>query len=258
VDPWYEMRATLTARPLDYRIEGATIEINRTPGGLEGARRCDLDELRGAIAYLGIGKRIKTATEGDSSGLQAGLLMECAKALRQARVFVWSRIGVDPADHFELIKRILDNSCVYFTTSEALRSVLRPVQLQEMRKWDVLFSRHRYCLMQVEDGLDRVTAGLSDSYHEMSVSLSLEGGSVVEWDGAILRAPHEECFLAPPATLHKLRGARVEEGPAAWEGKLAGPKGCAHLADLAREALASHDYWRRARGVVGLPQHGHG
>ncbi len=246
VDPWYEMSARLAVQPLDYRVEEASVEVLRTPQGKVGATSLKLESLRGAIAYLGVGKRIKMATHEDDSGLQAGLLLECVKALRQARLFVWERYGIDPAEHLDLIRRLMMDSCIYFTTPESLNAVLEPVQLQEMKRWDCLFSRHKYCLMEEASGVDNVTVGWSDSYHEMQIRLAVQGDEVSSLEGAILRAPHDECFGAE-RTLPLLMGACYTEGAGDWERRLAGPKGCTHLADLAREALTSVSYWRWVR-----------
>lgn len=246
VDPWYEMSVRLVVQPLDYRVEEASVEVVRTPQGKVGAACLQLDSLRGAIAYLGVGKRIKAATQEDDSGLQAGLLLECVKALRQARLFVWKRYGIDPAEHLDLIRRLLMNSCIYFTTPQSLNAVLEPVQLEEMERWDCLFSRHKYCLMEEASGVDNVTVGLSDSYHEMQIRLAVQGDQVSSLEGAMLRAPHDECF-GGERTLPLLVGARYTEGAGDWERRLAGPKGCTHLADLAREALTSVSYWKWVR-----------
>lgn len=246
VDSWYEVETRLIVRADDYRVANARAIVVRTPDGKEGAYSRDLESLSGAIAYAGIGKRIAAATAGDATGLLGGLLVENVKALRQARLFVWDREGIDPAEHLPLIEKLLTGSCIYFDRPGSLQSVLSPVQLQEMKRWDCLFTRQRYCLMRWDGGEERVTVGLSDSYHEMQLEVGVQGDTLTSLEGRILRAPHAPCFEAE-ATYEQLRGARPSEGPSGWEKRLLGPGGCTHLADVAREACSSLFYWRSTR-----------
>jgi hypothetical protein len=247
LDSWYEIETSLLVRPRDYRVSRAGVIVVRTPGGKEGTYSGDLEALSGAIAYAGIGKRIAVATATDATGLIGGLLVENVKALRQARLFVWDREGIDPAEQLPLIEKLLSGSCIYFSRPGALESVVSPVQLREMRRWDCLFTRHRYCLMRRDGGEERVTAGLSDSYHEMQLEVGVREDTLTSLKGRILRAPHDPCFDAE-VTHGRLLGARPSEGPSGWEKRLTGPGGCTHLADVAREACSSLLYWRATRG----------
>jgi len=244
-DPWFELRGRLAVRPVSYRVLSAQIEVMRAPGGRDCAVRQPLNELSGAIAYAGIGRRIRDATASDATGLWGGVLVECVKVLRQARLFVWQRLGIDPADHLPLIRALLENACAFYSLPGSLRAVVDPVQLQEMVRWDCLFSRHKYCLVHPDDAGERVVAGLSDSYHEMQLCLTLRADRVEAAQGSMLRAPHEPCFAAE-AEIEGLRGATLDESPGEWERRLVGRRGCAHLADLAREVCSSVLYARRA------------
>jgi len=250
LDPWYEMRARLRALPLDNRVESADVEVLRSPSGQAGCERFQLDDLRGAITYMGFGRRVNKATRNDPTGLQSSLLIECAKAMRQVWAWVGDRYGIDPAEHFDLIKRMLEGSCIYYRSPEAVRGVLKPWQLEQMKRWDMLFSRNKYCRAIRRDGADELLLGLSDSHHEMELQLTVRSGAIHDTNGGIMRAPHEECFQAPAQIGEVLRGAEIGEGAAAWEGRLAGAEGCAHLADLAREAHSSLVYWHGARALA--------
>ncbi|MBI5013965.1 MAG: DUF2889 domain-containing protein [Deltaproteobacteria bacterium] len=258
LDPWYEIETKLVARPTDYTVLKAVATVVRAPGGREAAFTRELKGLAGAVPYAGIGKRIRAATEGDATGLLEGLLLENTKALRQARVFVWERVGMNPLDYLPLIEALLKDSCINFARpNSVLESVLRPKQLDEMVRWDCLFTRQRYCHMQWDGEAERITAGLSDSYHEMRIEALIHGDQVTEVEGRILRAPHKPCFDAEP-THEQLLGARVSEGPRNWEKRVQGPRGCTHLADVAREVCNSLEYWRatrsdgeRARAIAG-------
>ncbi|GAB4268254.1 MAG: hypothetical protein Kow0092_21990 [Deferrisomatales bacterium] len=249
VDPWYELSARLAVSPVSYRIREATVEVMRTPAGREGSERREVPGVVGAIAYAGVGRRVVDSTRDDPTGLQAGLLLECVKALRQARLFVWERNGINPADYLDLIEAYLRDSCIYFSFPGALQAVIEPVQLEEMTRWEWLFSRHKYCLLRSGPEGETVEAGLADSYHEMRLEVQARGGEVGEASAEILRAPHEECFLAEPKGAG-LRAACLQEGGGGWEARVGGADGCAHLADLARQAHATLAYWRRMRSVT--------
>jgi hypothetical protein len=247
LDPWFELETRVVVRAGDYKVREGTATILRTPLGREGSTTLRLDGLVGAITYAGIGTKIREAAGADPTGLVKGLLLENMKALRQARIFVWEREGIDPVDHLPLIEKLIKDSCIYFSLPESLESILRPPQLEEMRRTDCLFTRTRYCLMRWQGREERITAGLSDSYHEMCLEVGVEGNRVNFLDGRILRAPHLPCFDAE-GTCHRLRALGPSHGPAAWERRLLGPDGCTHLADVAREACASLEYWRETRG----------
>lgn len=245
LDPWYELETSLVARALDYRVSRACAKVMRTPEGKAGAWAGEFPALAGAIAYAGIGKRIAQATAGDATGLLSGLLIEGVKVLRQARLFVWDREGIDPAEQLPFIEKLLSGTCIHFSRPGSLESVLHPVQLGEMRRWECLFTRHRYCHLRRSGEEERVLAGLSDSYHEMRLEVALRGDALTAVEGRIVRAPHDLCFDAE-TTNARLRNVRPSAGPAAWEKLLLGPDGCTHLADVAREACSSLLYWKGA------------
>ena len=253
-DPWYELRARMDVRPTDYLVLDAEVEVMRAPGGRDRSARVALEGLRGATAYAGIGRGIRDATAADPTGLWAGVLVECAKVLRQARLFVWDRLGIDPAGQLPLIKRLLIGSCVFYAKPESIEAVLAPRQLQEMTRWDCLFSRHRYCFVEPGEGRGGISAGilagLSDSYHEMQLRLIVRGNHIAAAAGGGIRAPHQECFAADRG-VRRMRGMTLDDGPRGWEGRLGGRTGCTHLADLAREACASTLYVLRARDGAG-------
>ncbi len=253
-DPWHELRARLEVRPADYLVLDAEVEVMRAPGGRDRWVRVPLEGVRGASAYAGIGRTIREATGADPTGQWAGALVECAKVLRQARLFVWDRLGIDPAGQLPLIRRLLVGSCVFYALPDAVNAVLNPRQLREMTRWDCLFSRHRYCFVEPGEGRSGVaagiTVGLSDSYHEMQLRLIVRDGRVAAAAGGVIRAPHRECFTADPA-VGRMRGADLAAGPREWEKRLGGRRGCTHLADLAREACASTLYVLRAREGAG-------
>jgi hypothetical protein len=251
VDPWFEVETRVVARARDYKVREATATICRTREGLEGTGTLRFEGLVGAIAYAGVGRRIAEAVADDPTGLIRGLLLENVKALRQARLFVWEREGIDPRDQMPLIEKLIKNSCIYFSLPGSLESVVRPRQLQEMRRAQCLFARTRYSLMRWQGEEERVCAGLSDSYHEMAVEVHVKGDRLTFVEGRILRAPHRPCFDAE-GTYLRLRGIAPTAGPAAWEKRLLGPDGCTHLADVAREACASLAYWRKKRSPAAL------
>lgn len=246
LDPWFEIETRVVVRARDYKVREATATVVRTSRGREGSGTLHLEALVGAIAYAGIGSRIREATEADATGLVKGLVLENVKALRQARIFVWEREGIDPADQLPLIEKLIKDSCIYFSLPDSIQSVIRPRQLEEMRRAECLFARSRYGLMRWQGDEERITVGLSDSYHEMCLEVGVEGDRVTFLEGRILRAPHLPCFDAQ-ATCRRLRALAPSYGAAAWEKRLLGPDGCTHLADVAREACASLQYWREAR-----------
>ncbi len=259
IDPWYELRARMGVRPADYLVLDAEVEVMRAPGGRDRSTRTALEGLQGATAYAGIGREIRAATGADPTGLWAGVLVECAKVLRQARLFVWDRLGIDPAGQLPLIKRLLIGSCVFYAKPESIDAVLAPRQLREMTRWDCLFSRHRYCFVELGEvrggPAAGVTAGLTDSYHEMQLRLVVRAGRVAAAAGGVIRAPHQECFGADPV-VGRLRGMSLDDGPREWERRLGGRRGCTHLADLAREACASTAYVIGAREGAGVREMG--
>jgi hypothetical protein len=243
LDPWYEIITSLLVGNLNYKIEAAKVEVMRTPLGKKNTCKKQLDDLVGMIAYKGVGKRVQEATAEDDTGLWAGMFLEGVKALRQSRMFVWEREKFDPTPYIPLIEKDFRNSCIAFTTTDFIESIIKPVQLQEHTRGDLLFSRYRYCFLQNKNLKKGVTVGIADSFHEMTLNLELTDSKITSSSTKIIRAPREICYNAE----HKGKGLKGKKisitAPSEWEAELQGPESCTHLADLAREAASSLNYW---------------
>ena len=248
LDPWCEMMTSIFIRNSDYNIEGptiegATIEVMRTFLGKENNFKKNLDSLIGTGAYKGAAKRVLQATAGDDTGLWAGMLLEGVKALRQSRMFIWEREGFDFTPYLPLIENDLRDSCIRFSTPEGMQSILNPSHLLEHTRGDLLFSRYRYCFLQSQNLRQWVTVGLADSFHEMTLNLELIDTKITSISTKIIRAPQEICFEAKPKG-NNLIGKKLSAAAAnEWARELQGSDSCTHLADLAREAASSLNYW---------------
>jgi hypothetical protein len=243
LDPWYEIMASVIVKNLNYSVEEVTVEVMRTPLGKENTCKRRLDDLAGMIAYKGVGRKVLEATAADESGLWAGMILEGIKALRQARMFIWEREKIDPTPYLAIIEKDFRNSCIAFTIAENIQSITKPVQLQEHTRGDLLFSRYRYCFMLSRNLKKEITVGIADSFHEMILHLELIDTKITASSTKINRAPRKICYDVE----HKgncLKGKKFSpSAPGEWESELQGPDSCTHLADLAREAASSLDYW---------------
>lgn len=250
LDSQYEILTRLAVGNINYKVTEASVEVMRNPFGKHKNRTKKLEELTDVIAYKGIAKKVLQATAEDTTGLWANLLFECVKALRQARAFIWEQTGVNPLPFRSLIERDFKDSCIFFSTPESIDTILNPKQLEEQTRWNCLFSRYRYCFAEGEENDQVITAGLSDSYHEIKLTVNIRESRVVASTAQILRAPQTVCFEAEDKAANLLHMS-VSDSPQQWEQLILGPSSCTHLGDLAREIISSIHYWDRAsKGAI--------
>lgn len=244
LDSQYEMLMHLAVGNLNYKVTRAKVEVIRNPLGKSQNCSKDFEELTGVVAYKGIAQKVLEATATDPSGLWANLLFECVKALRQARAFIWDRTGINPLPFRSLIERDFKDSCIFFSTPESINSILEPKQLEEQTRGVSLFNRYRYCFVEGNNDRPMVTAGLSDSYHEIKLTVNIGAGRVIASKADILRAPQTICYQAQ-AVAANLLNKSITDPPRKWEQDLLGPGSCTHLGDLAREIVSSLNYWEK-------------
>lgn len=225
-----EAAATIRARTDTFAVNTARWDVLRSPGGKRNGGR-DVVELKGAEAYLGAGRALRAATKADGE-LPRRLLAECVKGVIQAETYLFRERGFADSDTYELNwKENYTGACRLYSNREYIgRSWFEHVA---DRAWsDNLFIRCKSgSVTEVDKGL-MLSGCFSDAFHELGVSISLNGGVIAAAEGNFLRAPDPVCRQTP-AVLTALVGQRITDlSREAIGSRIGGTRGCSHLADL--------------------------
>lgn len=247
LDLWYEVMTRVSINPMTYEVKDVVLEVMRWPHGKEKTFTRHLDSLRGLIAFRDAAGKVAEATKEDDTGLWTSMILEAPKAFNQAINFVWKRNGIDPRPYLPVLEKFFRNSCIYFVDADISEGLFNPPAYHEQTRGDILFSRYRYCFLEGQNGKRRVTAGLSDSSHEMVLDMELENNLVLAGNAKILRAPYEICYKAVMKA-ESLQGKLLSSAVNGWGKELQGREGCTHLADLARECESSLLFWQKLNG----------
>jgi len=217
-----------------FEIKEARWDIYRSPdNSLNGGRNSP--ELKGVEAYFKVGGDLRRAVGGVGGGLPQELLAECIRGIIQAETFVFAERGYPTARAYEEFwKKTYLNSCrKYSNLDRVIQSWYDHVG--DCTRNGCLFTRNKSCsVYRQPDGSLMATGGFSDSFHELSVCLSIAGigGVITACTGNFLRAPDPVCFenVDHLASLIGKDIANLSKKELAKD--TGGPQGCNHLVDI--------------------------
>lgn len=230
-----EIIARLFVEENSFDITEACLEEHRlTSSGMVTS----INPLVGIKAYLGSGPDVKKALHGICNLETAELFAETIRAVVQAETFLLSERGYEsPAAYSRYWEEMYKGSCRYYSNLERVE-----------RHWDsyvstgeregYLFTRTKnYFLYEETPGTYLVCGGLSDSFHEMNLSLKVRNGRIVSANGDIIRVPDCVCgettaFLKNMVDMDIVNGSKKE-----LSGKLGKGQGCVHLIDIAYDSV---------------------
>ncbi|GAB4268216.1 MAG: hypothetical protein Kow0092_21920 [Deferrisomatales bacterium] len=250
-DSFCERAAWMEVAPADFRVTGARwAEYRRQEGPPERAVR-EVPELVGVEAYFDCGRAINQAFSEDPSGEIAELFKEGVKVLIQAEPLLFEERGFASLDEYQRrLWETIAGSCFYLAHPDCNPQTVRD-KFQFHHRKENLFSRHRSVLVYDEGSEYRIQATLVDGWHEIQADLSArkEGFEITRARGRFVRGPDRLCFPSGDL-LGGIVGQRLAPDNSRNLLK-ACAGGCAHLADLTREALrALHCDWvQRGRGA---------
>ncbi len=195
--------------------------------------------LQGVEAYFHCGPALTEAV-ADLGNLPRSLFAETVRGIIQAETFLLEERGFASArEYSDYWEKLYLNSCRYYSNLHRISC-----------KWDEyagqgrrhnLFNRFKGQLVYKDctEGY-KVIGSLSDSFHELGVSIVINGDLIVtEARGALLRAPDKVCFEAADF-LNNLAGKFLMDMNKKQVAVLLGKgEGCVHLIDTVYDALES-------------------
>lgn len=230
----WEAAATLTAATATLAIEDAAWTVARSPGGAADGERA-VPALRGVLARIGSGADLRAAAR-DEGDIPYRLIAECVKGIIQAETYLFRERGFPDAETYEQYwKDTYTGSCRLYSNLD--RVVATWYGHISARRWsDLLFTRAKTAAVTAGGDGDLTIAGsFADSFHELGVTLTAQGGVITAVAGNFLRAPDPVC-PETAAHLAALPGIPLAAGKTAVQ-SLGGPQGCVHLADLVEHLL---------------------
>jgi hypothetical protein len=229
-----EMGAILKVVPETLKITDACWEHYSPP-----VTKIDINELIGVEAYLNSGPALKEALK-DLGDFPRLLFAETVRGVIQAETFIWEERGfASLADYSSYWEKMYANSCRYYSNLDRVGKTWG--EYVHFTRSSNLFNRFKSQLVyQCPDNGYRISGQLSDSFHEVSVDLTLNQHlEVIEAQGKLLRAPDDVCREATKY-LHRLPGQAVNDLNKKHIVNLLGQgNGCVHLIDVVHDAMES-------------------
>ena len=255
----------------DFTIKDAVWERPRSNQGI--IEPLALVFLRGKGIYLKEGKNLKRAildwgeTEACispfsavSGGAEAqclplhdrehiaDLFLELISNVLQAEIFILPERGIPSIEEYDrFFSELYKDTCILYSMPRG--KLPEGAYTQGQKRSRTLFSRNKSICIFKEWGGEREKKGcysvhghLSDSFHEMAISLSVSQTTpyIIKYAGGnFLRSPDLLCRDAADK-LRDLEGVSLlPENKRELISILAGPRGCSHLSDLVIEAARS-------------------
>ena len=235
--PDLEAAATLWLARGTFRITRATWTVYRADRSRPATR--EVPALVGTEAYFGAGPALKMAFPAEE--LPRELFAEAVRAVIQGETFLYRERGhASAASYARYWEETYRDSCRYYSNLSLVRRNWAEYTADHHRDGN-LFNRFKFVtVVPGGEGLLRVVAGLSDSFHELALDflVTTAGGPRITCAaGRLLRAPDPVC-LPSADRVRNLAGLAVN-GAAKKDLILlvGGSQGCTHLADLTADAV---------------------
>lgn len=266
----------------DFTIKDAVLE---RPRSIRGAiKPLSLLFLHGRSVYLGEARNLKRAilewgetrhcpglSFGGAADEQlpgllpplperehfAELFLELIANVLQTEIFLLPERGFSSVREYDrYFSEIYAGACILY--SKPRERLPEDAYTQGQERLCSLFSRSKSIFIFKPNDAQKIIihAHLSDSFHEMALSLSVSNSSdppfsIEEATGNYLRFPNPACREAA-AKLQELEGIHLlPDNKRQIISALTGPEGCSHLSDLVIEAARSLQEWEKSRGLTG-------
>lgn len=201
--------------------------------------------LLGAEAYFSSGPVLKQVGEFIDDPIAVAAFTENIIALIQAETYILEERGfASEKDYEEKWDDFYAGSCRYFTETDRVTQSWY-AYLGDSKRNDNLFIRFKtQSLFGLADNQYLLVGNLSDSFHEVNVSLRLNRSTVEKATGVSMRTPDLVCKEAT-SFLSNLEGINLQ-GLTKKEiaGILGKGQGCVHLIDLVNNCAQILDLYK--------------
>ena len=232
VDTYREAVAHLVVDVNSFIIQEALWEEQRSSEAIK-ARAIQVTPLCGSEAYFSSGPALKEAAAFLNDPLAVALFSETIKGIIQAETFLLHERGfASEQDYVHKWRNFYSGSCRYFSSLNRVTKTWYDHVGESKREGNLFVRFKTQSLFDLGESQYLLTGNLSDSFHEVNVRIKLDGFTVEEADGVLLRTPDLVCreSAALLANLHgiNLRGIAKKE----LAGLLGKSQGCVHVIDL--------------------------
>ncbi len=237
VDTHREAVAHLLVDVNSFIIQEALWEEQRSPEPLLTRAR-EVTPLHGSEAYFSSGPALKKVGTFLKDPLAIALFSETVKGFIQAETFLLNERGFSSEEDYEnKWKQFYEGSCKYFSNLDRATQGWFDHVGESKRNGNLFVRFKTQSLFELGKGQYLLTGNLSDSFHEVNVRLQLEGLTVKEADGVLLRTPDLVCREAA-ALLENLHGIYLKGIAKKDLAKILGEgQGCVHLIDLVSDCV---------------------
>ncbi|MFZ5634485.1 MAG: DUF2889 domain-containing protein [Bacillota bacterium] len=228
-----ECAACLRVNIKTFQVEKARWEIYRGP---DGPQSKDIDGLKGVEAYLGSGEALRRAMK-DFGARALSLASETVRGIVQAETFTYRERGfIDAKSYDDFWEKMYLNTCRYYSN---LNRITRRWEnhVSAQKRFNNLFNRFKGVSVSEGSDIYFADASLSDSFHEVGVSITLDKGrgTVTAIDCRLLRGPDQVCIEAGDFAQNLLGQKLTAMSKKEIAGALAGGQGCVHMIDLCHD-----------------------
>ncbi|WP_161598037.1 DUF2889 domain-containing protein [Dethiobacter alkaliphilus] len=197
-----------------------------------------LDSLKGIKAYLGSGLSLRKAVDEHGDPLVLELFAETIRGVIQAETFLLKERGYEsPTEYSGYWEKMYKGTCRYYSNLERVQ-----------QSWDnysevgyrdgYLFTRTKnYFLYEEAPDYYLICGGLSDTFHEMNITLKVKNGFIKAAEGIMLRVPDVVCGEAT-MLLNNIIDMKVNKCSKKQLADLLGKgQGCVHLVDVVFDSI---------------------
>lgn len=237
VDTKGEACARLRVGVPDFVIRDAEWEVQRPMGPGMGKIQ-SIDALKGKDAYFNSGPALRELAGAGNDPLLVPLFAETVKGVIQAETFLWQERGYSSPEKYEENWAVAyKDACRYYSHLDRVSQTWFQFVGETQREGNLFVRFKNQTLYARGNGEFLLTGLLSDSFHEISIRISLNREMVVEKAGGeLLRVPDAVCKESGDF-LERLVGVGLKgiskKGMAELLGK---GQGCVHLIDLTFDA----------------------
>ncbi|KUO75035.1 MAG: hypothetical protein APF81_12330 [Desulfosporosinus sp. BRH_c37] len=235
VDTYREAVAHLLVDVNSFIIKEAVWEEQRSLKPIKARTRL-VTPLHGSEAFFSSGPALKKVGTFLEDPLAVALFSETVKGIIQAETFLLNERGYGSEEEYsQKWLAFFAGSCRYYSNLDRVTRHWYEYVGESKRDGNLFVRFKTQSLFELGNGQYLLTGNLSDSFHEVNVRLKLNGFTVEEADGVLLRTPDLVCRESATLLTNlegiNLRGIAKKE----LAGILGNGQGCVHIIDTVND-----------------------
>jgi len=235
VDTYREAVAHLLVDVNSFIIKEALWEEQRASEPIPARTRL-VTPLHGSEAYFSSGPSLKEAAAFLKDPLAVALFSETIKGIIQSETFLLNERGYSSEKEYDQKwKEFYSGSCRYYSNLDRVTQSWFEHVGESKRNGNLFVRFPTQSLFELGNAKYLLTGNLSDSFHEVNVRLQLNGFTVEDSDGVLLRSPDILCRESA-TLLANLKGVNILGKTKKELASILGKgQGCVHIIDLVND-----------------------